>query len=139
MGMQLTRFDRWLRKKFVHELHIYSLRPADMLPKNVHAEEMPEAPGRLYRYHYVTRDEKSADTIIQNFKANNQMFATRIVDRQDPLAKFITRPDRSVAWMFLWICLSVVIGFGVRQVARVIQQNPEFQRNFQEAIEIMKG
>ncbi len=27
--MQLTRFDRWLREKFVYETHIQTLRPAD--------------------------------------------------------------------------------------------------------------
>ncbi len=43
--MQLTRLDRWLRNKFVHEIHVYSLRPPEVLPAGIRAEEMPDDIG----------------------------------------------------------------------------------------------
>ena len=51
--MQLTRFDRWLREKFVYETHIQTLRSPDSIPAGMRAEELPDAPGRRYKHLFV--------------------------------------------------------------------------------------
>jgi len=43
--MQLTRFDRWLREKYVYETHIHTLRPPESLPAGIQTREIPDVPA----------------------------------------------------------------------------------------------
>ncbi len=137
--MQLTRFDRWLREKFVHEIHIYSLRPPEVLPAKVRAEELPEKPGQRFKHHYTVNDAKTADVLISEFKAHNQMFTTRIKDRTGWWVRFIAPQGKSVSWWCLWVLLSAIGVYIVGGAVRSVWQNPDFRKNLDEAIEIMKG
>ena len=59
--MQLTRFDRWLREKFVYETHIQTLRPPETVPAGMRVVELPDVPGKRYKHLFVTGSSKVAD------------------------------------------------------------------------------
>ena len=138
--MQLTRFDRFLREKFVHETHVYSLRPPEILPAGVRAEELPDLPGRRFRHRYIIRSHKAADALIEQFKAHNQMFTTRVVDRKTWYVPLVApRDNKSVTWWCVWVVITAIGVFTLTQAGRALWSNPEFRENFAEALEIMKG
>lgn len=137
--MQLTRFDRWLREKFVHEIHVYSLRPPEILPGGIKAEDLPDAPGRKYKHRYIARSSETADVLISEFKSHNQMFTTRIVDRKGWHIHLIAPEGKSVTWWLAWVVVAGIALFVVTNAVRALWSNPEFQKNFWESIEILKG
>lgn len=138
--MQLTRFDRWLRERFVHEIHIYSLRPPEMLPSGIRAEELPEHPGRRFRHCFIARSSKAADALINIFKEHNQMFTTRVVDRKAWYVPLVAPKDnKSVTWWCAWVVLSGVMVFVATNVVQMLWSNPDFRKNVTEAIEILQG
>lgn len=139
MGMQLTRFDRWLREKFLHEIHVYSMRPAEVVPSGVHAEELPDAPGRKYKHRYISRDSKAADALIFELKSHNQMFTTRIVDRKGWHIHLVAPEDKSVTWWLAWVLVAGIFLFIATSAIRNLWSNPDFQKNFNEAIDVLKG
>jgi hypothetical protein len=137
--MQLTRFDRWLREKFVHEIHIYSLRPPETMPPGTRAEDLPDEPGRRFRHRYILRSSRDADALIASFNEHNQMFATRIVDRDTWFVRFLAPEDKSVTWWLTWVVLTAVGVVGLSRVALNLWHNETFRENLRGAIEIMKG
>jgi len=137
--MQLTRFDRWLREKFVHETHVYSLRPPEVMPAGIRAEEMPNVPGRKYRHRYIARDSKAADALISEFKQHNQMFTTRVVDRSAWYVPLVAPKGKSVTWWCAWVALSGVGLFVLTTALRALWANQEFRQNLAEALEILQG
>ncbi|MEM1085044.1 MAG: hypothetical protein AAGI48_13110 [Verrucomicrobiota bacterium] len=139
MGMQLTRFDRWLREKFVHETHVYSMRPAEVVPGGIKSEELPDAPGRKFKYRYISRNSKAADALIAELKSHNQMFTTRIVDRTGWIIPLVAPEGKSVTWWLAWVLVAGVFLFVVTNALRALWSNPEFQKNFWESIEILQG
>lgn len=137
--MQLTRFDRWLREKFVNEIHVYSLRPPVELPRGVRSEELPERAGQRFKFHYRTYSSKVADRLIEQFKTHNQMFTTRVKDRKGWWVRFVAPVGKSVTWWCLWMVISVIGVIGVSQTVRNLWNNPEVRQNILESVEIMKG
>ena len=138
--MQLTRFDRWLREKFVHEIHVYSLRPPEIVPRGVRSEDLPEAAGRTYRHRYIARSSKAADALIGSFKEHNQMFTTRVVDRKGWYIPLVAPKDnKSVTWWCAWVMVSAMAAFVATNAVRALWSNPKFRENFAEALEIMQG
>ena len=137
--MQLTRFDRWLLEKFVHEIHVYSLRPPEAIPGGIRAEDLPDAPGRKYKHRYIARSSAAADALIAEFKAHNQMFTTRIVDRKGYHIHLIAPEGKSVTWWLAWVLVAGIFIFIVTNALRALWSSPEFQRNFWDALEVLKG
>ncbi len=138
--MQLTRFDRWLREKFVHEIHVYSLRPPEMIPSGIRAEELPDTPGRRFRHRFVARSSKSADALIGQLKEHNQMFTTRVVDRKAWYVPLVAPKDnKSVTWWCAWVLVTAIGVFVATNAIRSLWSNPTFRKNLMESLEIMKG
>lgn len=137
--MQLTRFDRWLREKFVYETHIQTLRLPKSLPKGVRNVEIPEVPGKRYKYLFVARSSKAADELIRHLKENNQMYTTRIEDRDAWFVPFIAPKEKSVTWWLVSVVLISTSAFFALLRLKDFVQDPEFRKNFTEAVEIMKG
>ena len=94
--MQLTRFDRFLREKFVYQTHIQTLRPVEELPKGVRAVDLPDAPGKRYKHLYVAKSTKAADALINYLKENGQMYTTQVIDRDSWFVPFIAPKEKSV-------------------------------------------
>ena len=59
--MQLTRFDRWLREKYVYETHIHTLRPPESLPAGIQTRNIPDVPGKRYKHLFVASRSRDAD------------------------------------------------------------------------------
>lgn len=137
--MQLTRFDRWLRKKFVYETNLYSLRKPEVIPSGVTVEELPEAPGRQYRFKFSATSEKSANELIKIFAEHNQMYTTRIVDRSTWYVPFLAPKDKSVSWWCVWVVISMIAAFTMASGVRSLWNNQKFRENLNGAIETLKG
>ncbi|MFM2243612.1 MAG: hypothetical protein RLZ97_2468 [Verrucomicrobiota bacterium] len=136
--MQLTRFDRWLRRTFVHETHVYSLRPPELIPPGVRHEELPDVPGRQYHHRFIARSDKAVDALIAQLKDNNQMFTTRIVDRRAWFVPLLAPKDKSVTWWCAWVVISAIGLFTLTSAIRALWNNPTFRKNAAEALEILK-
>ncbi|WP_193211053.1 hypothetical protein [Luteolibacter marinus] len=137
--MQLTRLDRWLRQRFVYETHVYTLRRPEFVPAGVIAEELPDTPGRKYKHRFIVRSEVSVNALIENLRSANQMFTTRVVDREAWYVPLIAPQGKSVTWWFVWFGITAVIAFILVHFARMAWENPELRDNVAEAIEILKG
>lgn len=137
--MQLTRFDRWLREKYVYEMHIKTLRPPELLPDGVRAVEIPDVPGIRYKHLYIASTNKSADKMIAQLRGNSQMYTTQIVERDVWYRPFIAPKSKSVTWwLFSTTVISICVFFALIYI-KGLAQSPEFQKNFKETIQIFKG
>lgn len=133
--MQLTRFDRWLRDRYVHETHIRTLRSPEVIPKGVRAEALPDIPGKRFRFLFVIRGSREADQFIASLREGNFMFSTTVVDRESRFARWLTAPNRSVTWLIVWLIVGGIAAFlGITFVFRLVT-NPEVQKMLREAYE----
>lgn len=137
--MQLTRFDRWLREKFVYETHIHTLRPPESVPRGIRVIPLPEVPGKRYKHLFVAGSTKLADQLINQLKENSQMFTTQVVDRKAWYIPFIAPKNRSVSWWIISAIVFLISAFFVLTYLQSLIQNPTFRKNFSEALEILKG
>jgi hypothetical protein len=137
--MQLTHFDRWLREKFVYETHIHTLSPPASIPTGIRAVEQPDVPGLRYKHLFVARDSKVADLLIRQLQDNNQMYTTRIVDRDAWFVPFIAPKEKSVTWWLFSLVVILTSMFFALLYLKSLVENPEFRKNFMEALKIMKG
>ena len=137
--MQLTRFDRWLREKFVYETHIHTLRLPESLPAGIQPVDLPDAPGKRYKHLFIAKSSQAADELIRQLKENSQMYTTQIVDREAWFVPFIAPKEKSVTWwLFSVVIISTAVFFVLLYVKGLVQ-DPEFRKNFMEAVDIMKG
>lgn len=137
--MQLTRLDRWLRERFVHETLVYTMREPGIAPACSRYEELPEKPGRKYRHLYAFRNERNAEELIAQLKRDQQMFTTRVVDRQGILAKLMgPANNRSVTWWVIWKIIAIVgISFSVVGLKR-LWDNPKVRQTLRESMKTLK-
>lgn len=137
--MQLTQFDRWLREKFVYELHIQTLRPVETVPSGIRTLDLPEAPGRRYKHLYIASSSKAADELIRQLKENSQMYNTQVVDREAWYVPFIAPKEKSVTWWLISVLIFSTAAFFVLLYIKSLVENPEFRKNFMDALDVMKG
>jgi hypothetical protein len=137
--MQLTRFDRWLREKFVYELHIQTLRPPESLPHGIRVVDLPEAPGRRFKHLFIARDNKAADELVRSLKENNQMYSAQVVDRDAWYVPFVAPKEKSVTWWLFSTAVIIVAVFFALLYVKGLAEDPEFRKNFGEALELLKG
>lgn len=137
--MQLTRFDRFLREKFVYRTHIQTLRPVEEIPNGIAAVDLPDGPGKRYKHLYIAKSSKAADALISHLKENGQMFATQIVDNDAWFVPFIAPKEKSVTWWLIsTVLISTSLFFALLYIKGFVQ-DPEFKKNFHEALKILKG
>lgn len=137
--MQLTRFDRWLREKYVYETHIHTLRPPESIPKGIQTVEIPDVPGKRYKHLYVAGSSRLADALIDELKANSQMYTTQVVDRKSWYVPFIAPKNKSVTW---WLISSAVITLSVFTgliYLKGLTEDAEFRKNFMDALKLLKS
>lgn len=137
--MQLTRFDRWLREKYVYETHIHTLRPPESLPKGIRPVPIPDVPGKRYKHLFVARSSKAADVLLEQLKQNGQMYTTQVVDRKCWYVPFIAPKTKSVTWwLFSTTVIAISLIFALIYL-KGLTEDPVFRKNFMEALEILKG
>jgi hypothetical protein len=137
--MQLTRFDRWLREKFVYELHIHTLRPPESVPRGVRSIELPDVPGRRFKHLFTTRSSKAADALILQLKENNQMYQTQIVDREAWYVPFVAPKGKSVTWWLFSVIVIATTSVSVLLYIKGLLSDPEMRKNLLEALELFKS
>lgn len=136
--MQLTRLDRYLRERFVYETHVYTLRLPESIPAGAIAEELPESPGRKFRHRFILRNDKAVGALIESLRSGNQMFTTRVVDREAWYVPLLAPKGKSVTWWLIWAAVSAAGVFGLVCVARIAWANEELRRNVTEALQLFK-
>ncbi|MEP2775205.1 MAG: hypothetical protein ABJQ29_02095 [Luteolibacter sp.] len=137
--MQLTRIDRWLKEKFVYEIQIFTLRPSENVPRKVREIELPEKPGRRYRCLYKTNDAKAAERLLVDLKENNQMFSTKVVDKDAWWVQFIAPEGKSPTWYVTSVFILMAMLTPVVIWVRSLMASPEFMENFEEAKKLFFG
>jgi hypothetical protein len=137
--MQLTRFDRWLREKFVYETHIHTLRPVETIPAGVRVEDLPEIPGKRYKHLFVAESSKAADELIRQLKENSQMYTTQIVDREAWYVPFVAPKDKSVTWWLFSVVVITTVVFFVLLYVKSLVQDPEFREHFMDALKLLRS
>lgn len=137
--MQLTRLDRYLRERFVYETHVYTLRLPATIPAGAIAEELPESPGRKFKHRFILRNDKAVSALIEELRNANQMFTTRVVDREAWYVPLIAPNGKSVTWWLIWAAFTACGVFGLIYVAKTAWANDELRKNATEALEILKG
>jgi hypothetical protein len=137
--MQLTRIDRWLKVKFVYETQILTLRPVDETPKGIKRVDLPDKPGRRFKYLYKTSKQKVVNQFLTKLKEDNQMFNTSIVDKDTWLAQFVAPEGKSPTWYVVSVfCFMGILAPVVSWVMGLIK-DPKFIENMKGAMEIIKG
>ena len=137
--MQLTRFDRWLREKYVYETHIHTLRPPESVPLGIRTVEIPDIPGKRYKHLFVASSSKHADELIAQLKENSQMYTTQIVDREAWFVPLIAPKDKSVTWwLFSMLIISIASFFALLYLKGLVE-NPDFRKNFMDAVKLFKS
>ena len=137
--MQLTRFDRWLREKYVYETHIHTLRPPPSLPHGVREVEIPDIAGRRYKHLFVAKSSKLADQLILLLKENSQMYTTQVVDRTGWYIPFIAPKNKSVTW---WVISTVLILIGLFFLLLYLNgfaEDANFMKNFRDALKLFRS
>ncbi len=137
--MQLTRFDRWLREKYVYETHIHTLRPPESLPAGVRAVEIPDVPGKRYKHLFVASSSSVADKLISQLRANSQMYTTQIVDKKDWYVPFLAPKNKSVTWWLISLVVITISSISALLYLKTFADDPEFQRNFMDAVKLFKS
>ena len=137
--MQLTRIDRWLKEKFVYEIQILTLREADKVPAGVRVIDLPEKPGRRFKHLYTTSRPQAAERLLASLKEQNQMFTTKVVDKDGWWIQFIAPEGKSPTWYVTSVFLLMGILTPVVIWLRGLLQSPEFIKNVKESLEILKG
>jgi hypothetical protein len=137
--MQLTRFDRWLREKFVYELHIHTLRPPESIPAGIRSIDLPETPGKRYKHLFIAGSGKAADEFIRQLKENSQMYTAQVVDREAWYVPLIAPKGKSVTWWLFSTAAIITSVFFALIYLKGLIEDPQFRKNFMEALEIIKG
>ncbi len=137
--MQLTRFDRWLREKYVYETHIHTLRPPESLPHGIRAVDIPDVPGKRYKHLFVANSSKLADELIRQLRENSQMYTTQIVDRDDWYVPFLAPKDKSVTWWLISMVVITIAVFFVLLYVKGFVEDPDFRKNFMDAVKLLKS
>lgn len=137
--MQLTRLDRWLRARFVNETHVYTLRPPMVLPRSVRHEELPQSAASRFRHRYIISNPKLADELIRRLKEDNQMFATRVVDRKAWFVPLIAPKDKSLTWSVAWKLVGTAGMVSLVALVKMLWDNPTVRANVLDAIKVLQN
>lgn len=136
--MQLTRIDRWLKVKFVYEMHILTLRPVEHTPKGIKRIDLPDVPGRRFKHLYKTTKPKIADKFLTALKEDNQMFSTTVVDRDTWLAQFVAPDGKSPTWYVVSVFCLMGLLAPIVSWGRDLIKDPEFIENMKGVMELLK-
>lgn len=137
--MQLTRIDRWLKEKFVYQIQILTLRPSGDVPKGVKEIELPEKPGRRFKFLYTTGNSAAADRLLTGLKEENQMFNTKVVDKEAWWVEFVAPEGKSVTWYLVSVFVLMALLTPVVIWVRGLLQSPEFMKNLEDAKKVLEG
>lgn len=139
MPMQLTKFDRWLRERFVYQTHIQTMRAAEKKARGVKYESIPEAPGKRYRHLYICKNNKQAHEMVRILKEENLTFSTSVVDSKAWYVKWIAPEDASLTWRIISIlCIATCVYFAGTYAYNLLSR-PSVQKMLRESWETIQS
>lgn len=133
--MQLTRIDRWLRKRFVYETQVQTLRRPESIPAGIRMVELPETPGKRFRFLFTIRNDKLSERFIHQLRDENLMFSTAVVDRKGWHVRWVAPPERSLTWFVIWVIIGGISAYYVIRYIYGLATNPEVIKMFKEALD----
>ena len=101
--------------------------------------EIPDVPGKRYKHLFVSSSSKLADELSAQLRSNSQMYTTQIVDRDAWFVPFIAPKDKSVTWWLFSVAIISVSSFFALIYLKGLVEDPEFRKNFMEAVKLFKG
>jgi hypothetical protein len=134
--MQLTRFDRWLREKFVYQTQIHTLRPPESLPAGVKAVKIPNVAGTRYKFLYVSNKTAAAERLISNLKEAGQMYTTQVVDRDRWYVPLLAPKTKSVTWWTISTIFTIIAICGIIAVVSNLAADAEFRKNLADSFDL---
>lgn len=79
--MQLTKLDHWLKQRFIHETHIFTMRlPKRRLPFGVSKRKVDAQKRGDYTKKLIVRNNKTAEKVLELLKKEQIMYATHVVE-----------------------------------------------------------
>ncbi|MFK7910264.1 MAG: hypothetical protein AB8F34_06635 [Akkermansiaceae bacterium] len=138
--MQLTRFDRWLKERFIYETQIFTLRiPEEGVPPGVKIDEVEQKKSGDYRHRITIKDNKIAEDVIQSLREDHIMHATHVVEANHWYNKHISPKGKSFTFMwilrFFTFCCMCSAGYGIY----LLSQNEELVTTIKDTINELKG
>ncbi len=139
--MQLTKFDHWLKQRFIYETHIFTLRlPEEGLGRGVEVQEVEQNKGGDYRHRLIIKNNKLAENLITELRQKQIMHATRIVEGKNWYNKHLS-PGRGKSFTYQWVVRFfglVIACFGAWGIF-LLTQNEELVSTLKSTWEELKG
>ncbi|MBT8036167.1 MAG: hypothetical protein KJO21_01365 [Verrucomicrobiae bacterium] len=139
--MQLTRFDHWLKERFIYETHIFTLRlPEEGFGPGVEIQEFEQKKGGDYRHRLIIKDNKRAEEVIAQLRKGHIMHATHIFEGKNWYNRHLA-PKDGKSFTFQWIIRSIGVmltccgAWGVY----LLTQNESLVSTIKATIEDLKG
>jgi len=113
--MQQTRLDRWLRRHFSMETHIFTYVLPPNIPRRAKIHNIEATARSRYRHKIVVRNPKDIDNLLATIKQENQTFTTQVIARTGFLARLFNHPaGKSFTYRVFWtVILFVSVGSAV--------------------------
>ena len=115
------------------------MRLPDRVPRRIKVIDLPEAAGKRYKHLLIARRSQDADALIAILRENSQMYETKIIDRKGLFVRIVAPKERSVTWRIFSFFVISTCAYFVLMYIKSLVENPEFRKNFSEAMEILKG
>lgn len=107
--MQLTKFDRWLKERFIYETHIYTLRlPENRLPRRVKVVPLERGTAGEHNFQLIIPSKKVSDRVIKQLKAEHLMYTTRVVEGSHWYNSTLSPKGKSFTYRWIFRVLSLI-------------------------------
>ena len=135
--MQLTKFDRWLRERYIYRTHIYTMRVPEVgVPSTVVVEELEESPSRKFRFRLVANADHDVSAVLTALREGNQMFATRIVE-ENPWYRAIIAPEgKSFFFRIVWSVIALIGVAVVIYLATLVWADETLKQQLMESLNL---
>lgn len=138
--MQLTRFDHWLKERFIYRTHIYTMRlPEVGVPSQVLVEELEQSATRRFRYRLIVNAKKDVEALLHALREGNQMFSTRVVETDAWYKPIIAPKDKSFFFVMFWWAVAIFAIGAVTVIAYLVLTDPELKSELLEALNLFRN
>lgn len=137
--MQLTKFDRWLKERFIYETHIFTMRlPEDPLPRGVKVDELDENEHGAHRYMLTIASNATAERVIDQLKENHLMHKTHLVEGRHWYNAFIAPQGKSFTYRWIIRVIGVLMLASFFWSIYTLMQNQDWMKTIKETIKDFK-
>lgn len=110
------------------------------MPKGIKERRRYKAPrGSRYQHLYIPKTDVASTQLIRLLKAENQLFATKVVERKSWYAPLLAPEGRSVTWGLVSTVVILTAVISVFLYIQYLWSDPEIRQNLLDAVEVLKG